>query len=172
MLSPVKRLYLLRHAKSSWDDRSLADEDRPLAPRGRKAAKKLSACLQRQEIRPDLVVCSPALRTRQTLDLLGDALGPDTPTHIEPELYAADEETLLAVVRGLPADAGSALLIGHNPGLQWFGVGLARSGEALDRLREKMPTAALARIDLDVERWSDAAPGTGVLAGYVIPADL
>jgi len=168
----VKRLYLLRHAKSSWDDPSLADEERPLSPRGRKAAKKVAGYLANEGVRPDLVLCSPARRTQQTLDLLGDALGAGVATRVEPALYGADEESLLAVVRGLPADADSALLIGHNPGLERFALSLARAGTELDRLREKMPTAALARVDLEVEGWSDTAPGTGVLAGYVIPADL
>ena len=168
----MKRLYLLRHAKSSWDDPSLADEERPLSPRGRKAAKKVAGYLANEGVRPDLVLCSPARRTQQTLDLLGDALGTGVATRVEPALYGADEESLLAVVRGLPADADSALLIGHNPGLERFALSLARAGTELDRLREKMPTAALARVDLEVEGWSDTAPGTGVLAGYVIPADL
>jgi phosphohistidine phosphatase len=172
MLSLVRTLYLLRHAKSSWDDAALADENRPLAPRGRKAARKVAAYMDANGIRPDLVLCSPALRTRQTLELVRGALGTHSDVRHEPALYGADEQELLEVVRGLPDAARSALVIGHNPGLQRFALELARSGDGLERLREKMPTAALAALDLDAERWVDVTPASGVLTGYVVPADL
>jgi phosphohistidine phosphatase len=168
----VKQLYLLRHAKSSWDDPSLADHERPLAPRGRRAAKKVRAHMRAAGIEPALVLCSPSRRTRETLDLLGAAVGADV--RFEPALYAANEDELLGVLRGVPARVPSALVIGHNPGLQRLGVALAGSGDEhlISRMAEKMPTAALASLSLPIREWSDLATQTGELVGYIEPREL
>ena len=85
----VRQLFLLRHAKSSWDDPGLADVDRPLAPRGRKAVKKVARYLRREGIDPQVVLCSPALRTRQTLERLGSVVREDVSVRIERKLYGA-----------------------------------------------------------------------------------
>jgi phosphohistidine phosphatase len=168
----MKRVYLLRHAKSSWKDDSLADRDRPLAGRGRRAAEAVARHLEAEGIRPDLVLCSPARRTRETLERIEGAFGGRVETTLDEALYAASEPELLARLTALPEDVGSVMLIGHNPGLEELALALASDGAELERLREKYPTAALATIDLPAKRWSTVRRGSGELVGYVQPKDL
>jgi phosphohistidine phosphatase len=168
----MKRLYLLRHAKSSWKDRSLTDRDRPLAGRGRRAAKAMAAHLEAEGVRPELVLCSPARRARETLQRVEAALGDEVELVIEEGLYGASEAALLARLRALPQELGSVLVIGHNPGLGELALALASEGAELARMREKYPTAALATIDLPAHRWSALERGGGELVAYVRPRDL
>jgi phosphohistidine phosphatase len=168
----MKRVYLLRHAKSSWKDRTLADRDRPLARRGRRAAKAMARHLDAEEIRPDLVLCSPALRTRETLERIEPGFRGEVEARVDEHLYGASEASLFERVRTLPDELGSVMLIGHNPGLEELGLALASEGEGLARMREKYPTAALATIDLPADRWSAIERGSGELVGYVRPSDL
>ena len=154
----MSRLYLLRHAKSSWKDASLDDHDRPLAPRGKRASKAIGRYLRDHDIEPELVLCSSAKRARQTLERLGPA-GLDA--RIEPELYGAGSHDLLMRLRAVPADVASVLLIGHNPGMQ----DLARLLAGLD---DKFPTAALATLECDGWRTLEHAE----LIDYVRPRDL
>src|SRR5207244_1171995 len=121
------------------------------APHGRRAAKKVGAHMRPAGIAPALVLCSPSRRTRETLELLGDVIEVDV--LLEPALYAANEDELLGVLRGVPARVPSALVIGHNPGLQRLAVALAGSGdeEQIARLTDKMPTAALASFAMPIQ---------------------
>jgi phosphohistidine phosphatase len=169
----VKAILLLRHAKSSWDDPALADDERPLAPRGRRAAARMAEHISRAELRPALVLCSPARRTRETLDLVAPALG-DVPIRIEPALYGAGEQDLLRSLRALPDKASSVLFVGHNPGLHDLALALAGAGDraALARLRAKMPTAALATLTSERSRWRDLRRGAAALVEFVVPRDL
>jgi phosphohistidine phosphatase len=164
-------LYLLRHAKSSWDDPSLVDHERPLAPRGRRAAKKIAAHMKDAGIEPTLVLCSSSRRTRETLAAVGPALGGEGSVSVEPELYAASDDDLVARLRRLPESVSSVLLIGHNPGLQDLALRLAQEGQDLTRLREKFPTAALATLEL-TSSWADLTGGAAALVGYVLPREL
>src|SRR6476619_4579368 len=104
-------LYLLRHAKSSWDDPTLSDRDRPLAPRGRRDAKRIAQHLVRLGIEPELVLCSSALRTRETLELVRPALGPTPTISLEAALYAASCDVLLERIRAVPEAVDSVMLI-------------------------------------------------------------
>jgi phosphohistidine phosphatase len=162
-----RRLYLLRHAKSSWKDPALADHDRPLAPRGRRAAKGIGRHLRDQGIEPALVLCSSATRARQTLERidLRDA-------RIESELYGADAGALLARLHEVPASVSSVMLIGHNPGLQELALLLARPGPAVRELEAKFPTAALATLAVRGPGWSTLDRGTAELIDLVRPRDL
>ncbi len=168
----MKRLYLLRHAKSSWSDESLPDHERALAPRGRRAAKLMARHLQKERIQPALVLCSSSVRTRETLARIGKALRDDVPVAVEDGLYGAGAEELLERLRVLPADLPSVLLIGHNPGMHDLALALAWSGAELARLEEKFPTAALATLAFDFETWAELEPGSGELVGYVVPREL
>src|SRR5215212_9196904 len=112
----MRRLFLLRHAKSSWKDRELADHDRPLAPRGRRATKLIAEHLRQQSVVPAVVLCSSARRTLETLERISPALGEEVSVHLERELYAASEQSLLERLRGLEDGVESVLVIGHNPG--------------------------------------------------------
>ena len=165
-------LYLLRHAKSSWSDPALADEERPLAPRGRRDAKRVREYLVRLGIEPSLVLCSPARRTRQTLELLQPALGAATPVLIEAELYGAAAEELLERLRAVPGDVASVLLIGHNPGLQDLALLLASAGAELSRLEAKFPTAALATLSVPKAAWRELSEADAVLDALVVPKEL
>jgi phosphohistidine phosphatase len=157
----MPRLYLLRHAKSSWDDPELPDHDRPLAPRGRKAVRAMRSHLVSAGVAPSLVLCSSALRARQTLD----GVAPGGELRIEAELYGASARSLLERVRALPAHVESVMLIGHNPGMQELSLLLA--GEP----REKFPTGALATLEFDGS-WADLEPGAARLEAFVRPRDL
>src|SRR5438876_5692831 len=146
-------LYLLRHAKSSWADPALADRDRPLAPRGRRDAKRIAKHLAGLGIEPELVLCSPAERTRQTFELIRPALGASSKVKLEAKLYAASSDELLERIRAVPESVASVMLIGHNPGLQDLALLLASDGAERERLEAKFPTAALATLTLPDTAW-------------------
>jgi phosphohistidine phosphatase len=167
----MKQLFLLRHAKSSWDDPELDDHDRPLAPRGRRATELIAKYLRREGIVPDLVLCSSALRTRQTLERIAPAWGDDVRVEVEAELYAASAGELLERLRAVADDVESVMLIGHNPGIEELALSLAGSGDELPALRRKYPTAALATLEVDGP-WRDLAPGGAELTDFVKPKQL
>ncbi len=167
----MKRLYVLRHAKSAWDDPTLRDRDRPLAPRGRKAAKRMGKWARKHDVRPQLVVCSSAVRARETLHRMLYYLG-EPEVWFEVTLYAASAETLLARVHALPAEVDEAMVVGHNPGVMELVLLLAGPGRLRDRAAANVPTGALAVLELDVGAWGDAAPGAASLTRFVVPREL
>ena len=160
----AKHLWILRHAKSSWDDSDLDDHDRPLAPRGRRAAKAMAGYIRREGVAPALVLCSSALRARETLE----RVNPSGEWMIEPELYGADVSDLLALLRRVPERVPSVMLIGHNPGMQMLALALA---DELGAIAEKFPTGALATLEFE-GAWSELGPGRGRLVDFVRPRDL
>jgi len=170
----TKTLYLLRHAKSDRSDGDLADFDRPLAPRGRNDAPALGAYMKDHGYRPDLILCSPARRTRETLALIEPAIGKEVPTKFDRKLYLASSDGLLQQLQQVADKNSSVLLIGHNPGLERLAGSLARRGDrdALARMREKYPTSGLAVIILHIDRWQQLEPGAGTLTDFMIPAGL
>jgi phosphohistidine phosphatase len=168
----VRTVILLRHGKSSWSDPTLADLDRPLAPRGERASRRIGKYIRRKKIRPALVLCSPSLRTRQTLEAIESSLGEGSSVEFEPQLYAASEGELLQRLRALPDSVDSVMLIGHNPGLHELARVLASRGAELPRLKEKFPTGALARLVADNESWAALGPGDGELVDYIVPREL
>jgi phosphohistidine phosphatase len=165
----VQTLYLLRHAKSSWDDPALPDRERPLAKRGIRDARRIAEHAGEIGLAPTLVLCSPAARTRATLELVRPAL--DGPTvRYEDALYGAAGAALLERLRAVPEVVSSVLVVGHNPGLQDLALALAARGAGLKELGAKFPTGALAT--LAVPRWGGLAPGDAELVGYVVPRQL
>jgi phosphohistidine phosphatase len=152
-----RRLYLLRHTKSSWDDPELADHDRPLAPRGQKASKTMGKYLRGEGIAPDLVLCSSARRAQETLERI-ELDSADT--LIEPELYGASASDLLERLRRLPDETTSAMLIGHNPAMQ-----------DLAGIEGKYPTGALATFSFDGP-WGELDLRTAELISFVTPKAL
>jgi phosphohistidine phosphatase len=170
MNQSARNLHLLRHAKSDWDDPSMADIDRPLASRGRKAARAIGRHLKKSSIKPELILCSPARRARQTLELMVEAYEAMPKIKFEAWLYAASLNSLLVNMRKLPPETASVMVIGHNPGLEELATTLAATGADLDRLRDKFPTGALA--SLRVPEWGSLAPGCAELAAFVVPRDL
>jgi phosphohistidine phosphatase len=167
----MHRIILLRHAKSSWSDPTLSDIDRPLAPRGQRAARLVAEYLRRKGINPTLVLCSPSVRTRETLAAIEPSLGEGAAVELAAELYYAPEG-VLDRLRALPESVESVMLIGHNPGLQELACVLAARGPDLPRLKEKFPTAALATLAVRPERWSALGPGEAELVDYVVPREL
>jgi phosphohistidine phosphatase len=167
----VKRLHLLRHAKSSWDEPGLDDHDRPLAGRGRRAAEALAGWLEENGVRPELALCSTAVRARQTLELVLAGLG-DPVVSYEDGLYLATAGELLQRLRELPDGVGEALVVGHNPGLQDLALELAAPSLARDRIAAKLPTAALVALGADLVRWADLAPEGATVVAFVTPREL
>jgi phosphohistidine phosphatase len=162
-----RTLYLLRHAKSSWDDPAVADHDRPLASRGRRACRMIAKHLRSEGIRPALVLCSSAARSRETLERIGvGSGGPGVRIEIEAGLYGACAGDLLGRLREL-GDIDSVMLIGHQPA-----IGELATSLALRRaLGEKFPTAALATLRFRGS-WSELSPGAAELVAFVKPRDL
>lgn len=163
---------LLRHAKSSWADATLEDHDRPLQDKGRGRAANLAAWLDDRGLGCDLVLCSTALRTRQTLDIVLPVLG-GPQVRFESSIYEADAAALLRLLRGIDEEHERVMLVGHDPGLQLLAASLAMTatGDALERLKRKYPTSALALLSFGEASWAGLAPGMGHLALFQVPAD-
>ena len=168
----MKSLTLLRHAKSGWDDSVPRDFDRPLNPKGRRAAQVMGRYLRDQGVTFDHAVASPAVRVRETLVEVEAGYGRPLSPAWDKRIYLASIETLLEVVRELPATADRVLLIGHNPGLEDLVLTLApEGGTERDAVRVKYPTASIAELVWDGE-WSAVAPGGTTLARFTRPRDL
>ncbi len=172
-MSRTRKLFVLRHAKSSWDDPSLDDHERPLAPRGRLAVKVLAKHVRARRIEPMQVLCSSALRARETLD----GIAPGGIHLIEPELYDASGQDLLERLRRVPYEVDSVLVVGHCPAVQDLVVRLASSAELIDGggepgdIRRKFPTGALATLTFE-GAWAELGPGCARLAEFVSPKAL
>jgi phosphohistidine phosphatase len=169
----TKQLFVLRHAKSSWDDPGLDDHERPLAQRGRRAVKVLAEHLQKQGIKPGQVLCSPARRTVETLE----GVGLDGEALIEGKLYTATGSEIIERLRQIPEEVDSVMVIGHNPAMQMLVLRLAstavgaREGSNLADVERKFPTGALATLTFDCA-WGELGPGRAELTALVRPKDL
>jgi len=169
----VTILAVLRHAKSDWGIAGLADFDRPLNDRGRKAARRIGRELKRRKIRFDQVLASPALRVRETLDGLVEGYGKALDVRFEESIYDARPETLFHLVRTLSGEVHAPLMVGHNPGLHELVLSLAGEDDAVrPKIAAKFPTAALALITLPVGRWDEVEPGTGEIRELIVPREL
>ena len=158
-------LYLLRHAKSSWKDDSLADFDRPLKGRGRDAAQRMGKRLASEKLEDAVLICSPAARTRETAQIVLKHSGLRMDQRFDERIYEASLRDLLHVVSEMPDDKQIAMMIGHNPGFEELLAFL--TGE-----ERRMPTCALAKIKLDVASWKDLRAGEGSLESFVTPKSL
>lgn len=144
----MKTLLILRHAKSSWKDESLPDHDRPLNKRGLKDAPRMGQLLRQEELLPDLILCSTAQRAHKTAELVVEESGYDGELRLSRDLYAFDAEAYLEALAGLEDEYERVMLVGHNPGMEEL-------LEALTGGFERMPTAALAQVDLPIEHWNE-----------------
>ena len=172
-MTEVRQLALLRHAKSTWNEPVASDHERSLAPRGRRAARRVADHLREARIAPTLVLCSSARRTQETLELIAPALGPHAVVLVERGLYGASAGELLGRVHDVPDSVSSLMIVGHNPGLEDLAATLAGTGagDGLDRMAMKFPTAALAVLAVPTA-WRELAPGGATLADFVVPRDL
>jgi phosphohistidine phosphatase len=167
----MRRLMLLRHAKSDWSLPGQSDHDRDLAPRGRKAAPLMGRYLAEHGMVPDQVIVSTAKRTRETWRLVAGMLPKQPRVDFEDRIYEASPRDILAAIADTPASARSLLVVGHNPGFQDTANLLVESGDQRlrDSLADKFPTGALAVIDLDIDDWAAIRPGIGRLENFVTP---
>jgi len=161
----MRTLYLLRHAKSSWKDQTLRDFDRPLKGRGRKAAEQMGQVLAEEKLKSPLVISSPAVRARETIELVLESAGFKLKPRFEERIYEADVRTLLEVVESIPDSAETAIMVGHNPGFENLLTDLTGDNQ-------HMPTCALAKIEVDVASWSEVSEESGRLEMFVTPKEL
>jgi phosphohistidine phosphatase len=173
---PGRRLVLLRHAKSAWPE-DVADHDRPLAGRGRRDAPAVGRWLRESGYVPDLVLCSTARRARETWQLAEEKLGSKPRTTLERRVYGAGPSELLDLARQTPADVRTLMIVGHEPTMRDLTLELAGTepgedgGRALERVRDKFPTAAIAVLDFRGD-WAGLAPGQARLEEFAVPSDL
>ena len=163
----MKTLYLLRHAKSSWDDPELRDFERPLSERGIRDIPMMAQRLAERGGKPDSIVVSPAVRTKTTARRMAEILGfPKDDIISNPELYFAGTGMFLKATRMMDETAGSAMLVGHNPAITDFVNAMIGDGSAeIDNI----PTCGLVELELPVEQWSDVELGSARLVSFDFP---
>lgn len=173
-ITPTRRIMILRHAKSAWDDPSLTDFDRPLAARGRRAVAVMGAYFREERLVPSIVLCSPARRALETWEGIAPLLGITIPVRAERELYIASPARLLARLQRLEDDVSSVCIVGHHTSIDVLAQRLSGTGDprAIKRLGEKFPTAALAVIDVKLRSWPELSEGAGQLERFVTPKEL
>ena len=166
----MRRLMLLRHAKTEPIEPGQRDRDRKLTKRGRADAPVIGAYMLRHGLLPDLVLASPVIRSEETWTLVAGALGKEPRVVRDERIYDASPERLIGVIRET-REAHALLLVGHNPGFQELAVRLIASGdvEARERLAEKLPTCGLVVIDLPFDDWSRLSAKAGRLERFVSP---
>lgn len=169
----MRRLILFRHAKSAWNEPDLDDIDRPLAKRGQKVAPLMGDYIDRETLRPDYALISPARRTCETWQLLGP-MSQAVRHGFDKRLYEASLHDLLTVIRDTPDRIERLMIVGHNPGLQTLAAHLARGDRTTARrtLEQKFPTAALCVLDFDLDAWAGLSKEMGVIERFVTPRGL
>jgi phosphohistidine phosphatase len=164
----MKKLYLMRHAKSSWSFDELTDQERPLNDRGRDDAPRIGQALAKRNLDINLIVSSPAVRALSTAVLVARELKyPHDKIVVNPGIYQADLDTLLAIIRDLPDTAESVLLTGHNPTITDVANYLSPSP-----LSGEMPTAAVISIHFQADSWADVKPANGEFYFYDYPRNV
>jgi phosphohistidine phosphatase len=163
----MKTLLVLRHAKSSWNDTSLDDHERPLNVRGERDAPRMGELVREYRLTPEVIISSDATRAQLTAEAVGEAAGYTGKIVLDSRLYHAGSSDIVAVLRTVPeTNAGIVMIVGHNPGLEQLVAEL--TGD-----EEDLPTAALAHIVLPIDRWRDLEVSTrGTLVGLWRPKDL
>lgn len=167
----MRRLMLLRHAKSDWSNPGQKDHDRTLASRGQTAAPLMGRYMASHGLVPDHAIVSTAVRTRETWRLIAEAFPSKPSTTYEPRIYEAEPDEIIAAIAAAPPAAKSVLVVGHNPGFQETATLLVGSGDpkARAKVAAKFPTAALAVIDFDVTNWTDIRTSAGRLERFITP---
>jgi phosphohistidine phosphatase len=161
----MRILYLLRHAKSSWNDPTLRDFDRPLKKRGREAAERIGQRMALEALSNPLVICSPAVRTRETAQIVLANANLQVEPRFDDRIYEASRRELVQIVTETPDDKEVAIMIGHNPGFEELLSFL--TGE-----HRRMPTCALAKLRLGDVSWKDVRAGEGSLEWFIAPNEL
>lgn len=169
----MRRLMLLRHAKSDWPS-GVDDHERPLAKRGRRASPAMGNYMAREGLVPELAVISTARRTRETWELTRPCFPRSIVQHNERRIYEASAASILDVIHETDIEVHTLLLVGHNPGLQDLALELIAKASQPDlaRLRGKYPTGGLVVIDFDIEAWSQMAAASGRLERFETPRSI
>ncbi|MDQ3220184.1 MAG: histidine phosphatase family protein [Acidobacteriota bacterium] len=160
----MKKLFILRHAKSSWNDPGLADFDRPLNDRGLNAAPFIGEIIAKRRLLPDIILSSPAKRAMQTATLVKEAAGSNAVIKYDDRIYEASPQALRQVISEIDESSQFVMIVGHNPGIESFVKFLSNS-------TERMPTAALAVLSLDIGAWKDVSPGCCTLEVVIRPKE-
>ena len=168
----MKRLTLLRHAKSSWSDPVLRDFDRPLNARGRRAARAMGREMRERGLAFDRVLASPAARVVETLRDVGETYGHELHPEYDRRIYLASVEVLLELIHGTEDEASDLLIVGHNPGLERLALVLSQAGALRSEIEVKYPTGTLVQIAFPVDSWADVAADGGTIACFTRPRDL
>lgn len=156
-----KKVYLIRHAKSSWDDEGLDDFERPLGKRGKKDAPFMAQLLKRQNIMPDIIISSPAQRAKRTAETIADGIGYNNILFLD-DIYEASLQTLKKVLSKLDDGYGTVFLVGHNPSLNEL-------AEYFTGFGENIPTCGIAEIEFACKKWSDIDPKNAKLVSFIYP---
>jgi phosphohistidine phosphatase len=167
-------LLILRHAKADANRPGGSDLERKLNGRGRRAAREIGRAMRKHGLEPRLALCSPATRTRETLDLVSAEHSRPIEVRFIDEIYDADPEALLAILAEHGRSASPLLLVGHNPALHQLALSIARSGRPsdLDALRARFATGALAVFDVAIENWRKLGRHGARLQAYLNPREL
>jgi len=162
----MKTLLLMRHAKSSWKDDKLEDHERPLKKRGKKDAKRIAKVIHKNDLLPDLILSSSAVRARQTAETVVETLGYKNPIVFSDELYMGEPQVFIDVLKTVKNDNKIVMIVGHNPGLEAY-------LQIIDGEIESMPTAALGYLVLAIDKWEDISlDAMGDLIGFWKPKEL
>jgi phosphohistidine phosphatase len=170
----VKILTLLRHAKSGWDDKVSRDFDRPLNPKGRRAARTIGRALRAEGLAFDAAIASPALRVVETLRDVAEGYGQDIAAMPDASLYLASPAVLLDHIQATDDAVTRLLVVAHSPGLEQLALLLAGRGEdgLLDALAHKYPTGSVAELRFETDHWTELREGAGTLTRFIRPRDL
>lgn len=165
----TKRLILTRHAKSSWDDPTIKDHDRPLNTRGHAAAADLGGWLASRGYLPDEVLCSDALRTRETWERIAPAMPAPPQVTLKPALYHAGPDVMLAVLRH--ATGNTVMMLGHNPGIAEFAQRIVARAPLHDGFSH-YPTGATLVVSFEMDAWDELSFGTGAPRDFIVPREI
>ena len=170
----MKTIFLLRHAKSSWDDITLDDFDRPLSHRGIKSCEKIGKFIKKKKIIPVIVYCSNAIRAKQTWELTNRIIKKKENIFFSNALYMANLNSFITFVHKTIDSFSSLMIVSHNPGIENFALELIKNkkNKFYDNISMKYPTAALAIILFDEKKWSNIKIGTGKIIDFIKPRDL
>jgi phosphohistidine phosphatase len=171
----MKRLIILRHAKSGWDVPVARDYDRPINDRGQRASVAMGEYVKQTGLQIDSIVASPAIRVSETLDLFVPAAGLTLETHWDRRIYLASSASLIEVLHDIPDHADNVMMAGHNPGLEDLILELVPddgTSAARDIVEDQFPTAAIAVLDIPVDRWTDVGKPVAALTTLTRPRDI
>lgn len=163
----MKTLTIFRHAKSSWEFTDLQDHERPLLPKGEKRTKKSCAWLKKNQVIPDLIITSPAVRADITARMILDILALNIPIQLNSSLYPGTEEQIIEILEEIPDKYNHVLIVGHNPGLTDVANMLLK-----EEIIEWMPTSGFATLQMDIDNWANIADVQADLAYYIEPKNI